>query len=196
MHWYQLFGFALYLWAFVYTLNCIIARRIVRFRFKTAVIYTIALATLGVFGEVFVGSIYTILFGKPLWQYHVAPIHHNYTSLYAPVLWGTLGFYVGLLHDYLKERGIVRVLYLAPLFAIETLGLEIFANGSFHLFFGDYLFYYLPGDLWHLTSVQTLPFYLPAGIVFVLAMRRFLRDTGFFTVMCGFAGTVLVFLTH
>lgn len=196
MQWYELLGYTLYLVIFVYLINCLIARRIVTVNLKTAALYTFVMAAFGVFGEVFVGSIYEFLFGRPLWQYQVAPVHNGYTSLFAPVIWGGLGLYVALLQDYLNKRGVKQIRHLAALFAIETLALELIANGSFLLFFDQYLFYYLPGDLWHLTSVQTLPFYLPAGIAFYLAIRHFRHSPEFYITMSAFLGTTLVILAR
>ena len=32
-------------------------------------------------------------------------------------------------------------------------------------------YYYLPSDLWHITSLQALPFYLLAGYITVVALK-------------------------
>jgi len=194
MHWYQLLLFSVYIITVIYIVNCLIARQIKRVHFREAAVYITTMAMLGVFGEVFVGSVYHALFGHALWLYRVAPVHLGYTSYYAPFIWGALGFHIYLLHNYLKARNVEATLHLALIFSLETILLEILGNGSFKLFFGHYLFYYLPGDLWHLTSLQTLPFYFPAGIIMVKAVRHFKTDPRFYSIMCLLLAFTLVYL--
>ncbi|HSX06957.1 MAG TPA: hypothetical protein VLG92_04505 [Candidatus Saccharimonadia bacterium] len=196
MPWYQLAGFTIYLLGLVYGVNCLIARSWRTVSIRPASVYIAAVATIGVFGEVFVGTVYHHLFGRPLWVYRVAPIHYGYTSRYAPCIWGALGFYLYLLHDYLKARGTETVKHLALLFASETVILELILSASFKLVFGVYLFYYLPGDLWHFTSLQTLPFYLPAGVLIVKSVRRLIDTPHFSLFFCSFLILVFVYMAN
>jgi hypothetical protein len=173
-----------FLWVtIVYLLNSLLARKLQPLNLKIAIVYVATTALLGVCGEIFVGSIYHFFFDKPLWQYHVLPVHDGFTSHYAPVIWGILGFYLYLLHNTLKLKKFSEN-KLSLLFAAETLVIEFFANLSFLLLFDKYLFYYLPTDLWHLTSVQTLPFYLIAGFILTRTIRRFQKDWLFYSLMC------------
>jgi hypothetical protein len=193
---YQLAGFTVYLLGSGYVVNCLVAREWCSISFRPVAVYIMTVATIGVFGEVFVGTIYHDLFGRPLWLYRVAPIHHGYTSRYAPFLWGALGFYLYLLHGYLKARGTETIERLAFLFAGETVILELIVSSSFKLMFGKYLFYYLPSDLWHFTSLQTLPFYLPAGVVIVKSARQLLRSPRFSALFCTFLILIFVYMTN
>lgn len=179
----------------VYVLNCLIARGLKPIDVRMALLYSATVAMLGVFGEVFVGSLYEFLFDRPLWQYRILPIHEGYTSMYAPVIWGILGFYLYLMHDTLVRLKKYTQNRLAITFMAEAIVIELLANLSFLLLFDQYLFYYLPSDLWHLTSVQTLPFYLAAGFVVTHALKRFSKDPPFFTLMCLALGGTLVFLS-
>jgi hypothetical protein len=174
--------FALLWIAIVYAFNSLIIGKLQPVKLKTACVYIATTALLGVCGEIFVDSVYRALFGEALWLYHVYPIHDGFTSYYAPVIWGILGFYLYLLHDTLKLKKFTEN-KLALLFAAETLIIELLANLSFLLLFHRYLFYYLPNDLWHLTSVQTLPFYLLAGFMLTRTVKRFQKDWLFFTLM-------------
>lgn len=179
----------------VYLLNSAIARHFKKIDLRMATLYVASVAMLGVFGEIFIGHIYDFIFHKPLWLYHVLPIHGGYTSYFAPVIWGILGFHLYLLHGTLNKKKTRTNQHLALLFAGETLILELAGNWSFLAWFHDYCFYYLPTDLWHLTSVQTLPFYLLAGFVLARTIQSLRTDPKFFTFMAMGLGGVLVFMT-
>src|SRR4051794_7051697 len=94
-----LFWFAVGWIVGVYLLNCLIAWQIKRIDPIRAFLYASTVAMLGLFGEIFVDTIYARFFSTPLWRYNVLPIHHAYTSTFAIVLWGAYGFHLYLLHD-------------------------------------------------------------------------------------------------
>ena len=127
---------------------------------RTFILYVAFMAMLGPIGEVFICTIYHGLFGERLWFYQLAPIHHGYTSLYAPVIWGIYGGYLGLVEPLLRQWKLLKKKYALALFiSFETLVLELLFNVLHRLITGEYLFFYTPPDLWHATSVQTIPFY-------------------------------------
>ncbi len=186
--------FAIFWFAAAYGFNCILARKFKKIDLKYAALYITSLGMLGVFGEVLVGQLYNFLFDKPLWLYHVLPIHSGYTSSYAPVIWGGLGFHLYLLHGTLSARKRRSLNQLALFFAGETLIVEILGNYTYKVAFHDYIFYYFPNDLWHLTSIQTLPFYLAAGFVTIFTISKLKTDPIFFSCMALGLASVLVFL--
>jgi hypothetical protein len=192
---YQLVSFALLWIVIVYIVNVLIARKFKSVQVKPALLYIFFLAMLGPIGEVFIGSIYNYLFGGHLWDYTLFPIHHGYTSLYSPVIWGIYGFYLYLLADTIKDNERMRGVRLALLLSLETILLEAIVNLTYLLLFGRYLFYYYPADLWHFTSIQTIPFYFLTGFVIMGSMKRFKPDPVFFTLMCVAIMVVFVFLT-
>jgi len=100
------------------------------------------------------------------------------------------GFYLYLLHDSLHGWNIRSSRKLATIIAIEAIVLEFLLNGSFLLLFGDYFFYYLPGDLWHLTTIQAIPFYFLAGVVITKTVKHFKIFPLFFIAM----NTLLIFI--
>jgi hypothetical protein len=155
----------------VYLFNRMVAGHRLKMDVGKILLYVSTMAALGLLGEVIFDSAYRFVFGRPLWLYRIAPIHHGYTSLYSFFLWGTVGFYLYLLHDTLKEKGITSRFVLAGVFCLEAILLEAAVNVSYHLLFGGYIFYYLPSDLWHFTSVQTLPLYLLAGLITILTFE-------------------------
>jgi hypothetical protein len=124
--------------------------------------------------EVFLGKLYYLLTGIPLWQYRVWPIHDGYTSALNFIVWPVYGYYLYFLHQVLQARRIsIRPNWLKGIVSgIDGPLLEILANGFFLLFYGTFYFYYLPGDLRHYTSVQVIPLYMVMGIILTLLLDR------------------------
>jgi hypothetical protein len=129
----------------------------------------------------------------PLWEYKLFPIHNAYTSYYSIFIWSTYGFYLYLLHDNLKSNN-YPVRTLAVIVSIEAIILEFLFNLSHLFIFKDYIFYYLPSDIWHLTSIQAIPFYFLAGFVIIKSIKRFKADPWFFIPMNILLVFTLVFL--
>ncbi len=86
----------------VYAFNSIVAGRFKKIKLVPALMYASTVAMIGVFGEIFVDSIYSYFFSNPLWRYNILPVHDGYTSQYAVVLWGIFGLYLYLMHDNLN----------------------------------------------------------------------------------------------
>lgn len=55
-------------------------------------------------GEVIMNTLAVTLFESPIFLYHIAPIHHGYTSLIMLVLWPTYGFHFYCFHEALALR--------------------------------------------------------------------------------------------
>jgi hypothetical protein len=180
----------------LYLLNCLIARRFKPVDLKLAILYFSTIAVIGLFGEIFLDTTYNFFVGHPLWYYRILPIKGGYTSSFAIVTWGVYGFHLYLLHDSLASKwSIVRARHLALIIALEGLLLEAVVTLSAKLYLGRYMYYYLPGDLWHVSSFQNIPFYFIFGVVAVKTLRRFRKDPLFFTGMNAFLLLVLVFMT-
>ncbi len=145
--------------------------------------------------EVYLGKLYYMFTGRPLWQYRVWPIHDGFTSALNFIIWPVYGYYLYFLHHILQEKKIVfRPHWLRGIAAgMDGPLLEILANGFFLLFYGTFYFYYLPGDLRHYTSVQVVPLYMIMGIVLSLLIeylndrpRRWQYPAGLYLVGIGF----------
>lgn len=189
---YSMFACKLLLFAGVwlvllYALNCAIAGRWKRIHLRHALVYVTSVAMIGVYGEVFLDTLYNHFVGHPLWRYNLLPLYGGFTSAYAPVVWGMYGFHVYLLHDTLGGKwAITRTRHLALIISLEALILEALLTISAKPVFGTFLYYYLPADLWHVTSIQNMPFYFACGVVIVQVMRRFRRDPWFFAALSTF----------
>jgi hypothetical protein len=187
--------FALSWLAVIYVLNCVIAGEVKRVDLKLAVLYFFTLALVGLFGEIFLDTVYNAVVGHPLWYYRILPIVGGYTSSFAVVSWGLYGFHLYLLHGSLHAKwSISRTRHLALIFSLEALVLEAAATISAKVFLGRYLYYYLPADLWHVSSFQNLPFYFVCGVVTLATLKRFKADPVFFSFMSAALLSVLLIL--
>lgn len=190
----SLFLFTLFCITVIYLLNAFLAHRFKKINYKYALLYITTVALLGVFGEILIDSLFKIFIGRPLWEYHLLPIHNGYTSYYSLAIWGMYGFYLYIFHDFLSgKRSRLSKKYITVIVGLEALALEIAINTLYLAFFGDYIFYYLPNDFWHLTSVQAIPFYLLLGIVISKCIERFRKDFKFFIAMNISLVSVMVF---
>jgi len=127
--------------------------------------------------EAALGYMHTEALGWRLWEYRILPNHHGYGTDLGPITWPWYGFHLYLLDEVLRSR---RLHARGPVVRGGMTGLdgpllEILGNGLFLLIFGQYVFYYFPGDLGHLTSLLVIPHYALAGMVLYFIVRA-LRD--------------------
>ena len=178
----------------MYLINVLIARKFPQIEPKKLFAYIGAMIFLGVFGEVFIGTIFNFIFGWPLWHYRLLPVHGDYTSIYSIVIWAIYGFHLYLLHGTMaKSKKPLPSWKLACIFAFEAVLLEIAINIAHIAVTGQYIFYYYPPDLFHLTSLVALPIYFIAGYAMVKTLPRFSRDPLFFGTMSFLAVITLLF---
>jgi hypothetical protein len=189
----RLIGFAILWAAIAYATNSVIIRKPKRPKFKYTLAYIVAVATVGVFGEIFLDTIYNHFVGHPLWEYRILPVHKGYTSSFAIVTWGIYGFYLSMLHDTLSKYRL-HIIKLALLMSIEALFAEAALTVSAKLLLGEFLYYYFPGDLWHISSFQNIPFYFVCAVIVILTARYFKVNPIFFTLLCGIFVSVLIFM--
>lgn len=163
---------------------------------KILLIYISFMAMIGPIGEVFVGTIYPTLFEHPLWHYQIMPIHNGYTSYYAPVIWGISGAFLFCIREVaglVKPRSHCKLALIAM---SETILLEVALNLTFLLMSGGLMFYYLPADLWHVTSLQTLPFYFVLGLITSSTLKRMRNNPIFYSAMCVLIMVVFVYMVR
>jgi len=190
----SLIMFALLWLTLVYISNSLIAKKWKRIDFKMAVLYFMTVALVGLYGEIFLDSAYNYFIGHPLWRYNILPIHHAYTASFAVITWGLYGFHLYLLHGSLGKWSINKTKHLVLIFGFEALILEALLTISARILLGKYMYYYLPSDLWHVSSFQNFPFYLMCGYVILKSLNRFKTDPVFFSAMSASLLLVLVFL--
>lgn len=151
-----------------YAFFCIVAKRLLRPDWKK-LLYTVFLfSLLGVIGEDFVNTLYPIIFGAPLWEYHLYPTHNGNISYLFPFVWGTLGFYTYWRSVVFLHNSHMNTVKLGLLLGTEAIFIELIVNVPYYILFGDYIFYYLPANLGpfsHFSCLQVIPFYMLVGIV-------------------------------
>ncbi|MBP9667528.1 hypothetical protein KBD87_01840 [Candidatus Saccharibacteria bacterium] len=167
----------------VYALDSLYARRWLSLD-KNSISFISAAILIGIFGEVFVETIYTFLFHQPLWHYQFLPVHATYTSYFSIVLWTMYGLHLYWVDQTLRQKyGTLPRWKLASVFAIESLLLETFANIVWLVVFGYFIYYYTPADLWHATTIQNIPCYFAASWAMIATVRRFKQSPYFFFAM-------------
>lgn len=158
---------------FLYGLHSLLAGRRLRLEPYRVVLYMSGAFLVMAIMEAALGHLHTELLGWRLWEYRILPNHRAYGSDLGPITWPWYGFHVYLLEQVLHAR---RLQVGAPhwrggMTGVDGPLLEILGNGLFLLFFGQYVFYYFPGELGHLTSVLVIPHYALAGMVLFFVLR-------------------------
>ena len=178
-----------------YLLGSLLVRRWIRIELYSLSLSMAVAFLVAIVCEVYLGKLYYLLVGEPLWQYRVWPIHDGYTSVLNFIIWPVYGYYVYFLHQVLHARRvIIRPAWLKGVASgIDGPLLEILANGFFLLFYGTFYFYYLPGDMRHFTSVQVVPLYMVMGVILSLLLdyllakpQRWHYPAGFYVAGVGF----------
>ena len=178
----------------VYLFNSALAREFKTVKLKPLLLYVSTVAMIGTFGEVFWDGLYEKVFGMPLWQYYILPLHNGHTSYFAAILWGFYGFHLYLLYDTINKRFKWAVKYLPLIFSLEALIIEALVSITFKLVFHKWLYYYLPNGLWHVSAFQNFPLYFMAGYVILGTIKRFRNNAWFFILMNCALMSVLIFL--
>jgi hypothetical protein len=179
----------------IYLFSSLISRKFKRFQVKKALLYISAVAMIGVVGEITVDTFYAHFFHTPLWRYNFLPVHHAYTSEFAPFLWGSFGFYLYLTHHHLEKWTRRQLINLAFIFAFEALVIEATADLLSRVVLGNYIFYYYPNGLFHISAFQNFPFYLICGFIIAETIHRFKADPHFFTFISAWVTIVTVYLS-
>ncbi|MGB5261408.1 MAG: hypothetical protein WBO34_12950 [Gammaproteobacteria bacterium] len=178
-----------------YLLGSLLVRRWIRIEVYPLALSMAVAFLVAIVCEVCLGKLYFNVFGEPLWQYRVWPVHDGYTSALNFIIWPVYGYYVYFMHQVLHARRLViRPAWLKGVVSgIDGPLLEILANGFFLLFYGTFYFYYLPGDMRHYTSVQVVPLYMVMGVILTLLLEYLLEKpprwhypAGFYMAGVGF----------
>lgn len=157
----------------LYAIYCLLAGRILRID-----PYTLLLNMAGAFlvmsiMEASLGYLHTEVFGWRLWEYHQLPNHRGYGTDLGPITWPWYGFHFYMFSQVLQYRRLEprNNVLKGSVTGLDGPLLEIIGNGLFLLIFGQYVFYYFPGDLGHLTSLAVMPHYALAGVILVIVME-------------------------
>lgn len=190
----RLFIYGLILVVGVYLFASLLARKFKKIHLSRALLYIASVAMIGVLGEITVDATYAHFFSTPLWRYNFLPVHHAYTSGFAPILWGSLGFYIYLIHHSYEKWPPRHLLKLTAFFGLEAMALEAVIDIIAKYVLGDLIFYYYPNGLWHISAFQNFPFYFICGAIVVLTIHHFKTKPHFFIFVSMWVTAVTVYL--
>lgn len=180
------------LFVLVYLLNFVIYRKFKKIHWSRALLYIVSVAMIGVLAEIFVDTIYRHIFGDMLWNYNFLPVHHAYTSQFSPVLWGAFGFYLYLMHHEYEKWPPRKLFYLSVIFSLEAIVIEGAADFISRPFLDRLVYYYHPSNLWHLTSLQGIPFYFLTGVLIIQTIHWFKSSPHYFTFVSAWVTAITV----
>lgn len=149
--------------------------------------------------ETTVNPVYEYLFQQKLWEYRLLPLHDRNVSVLALLVWPSYGVHLYFMNQTLDRwlaSGTQRLFYKAAVIGMEApLLWEVSGNGFFLLLLGDYYAYYLPDELFHLTSLRVVPVYMLCvllGLLLHARLRRHARDGRIAAVCFGIGLVVLI----
>jgi len=187
--------FFLYLVTVVYLAGFALTNSSTQIKTKDVYMYARTLALIGCISEVAINSFCRAAFDSTLWTYRVTPVHHGDTSIFAFFQWSLYGYHLYYVQKKLQSFKFKHEEYIfALVLSIDALLLEAFVNISSLLFLNTFVFYYIPGDLGHLTTVFVFPFYLLGGAILIGIFNRFLKDPMFFGTLSFSIAFIFVFL--
>ncbi len=188
--------FFLYLVAIVYFAGFALTNSSTQVSVKEVYMYSGTLALIGCISEVAINSFCRAAFDSSLWIYQVTPVHHGDTSIFAFFQWSLYGYHLYFVHKKIQSLNVKYKEYIFAVFlAVEALLLEILVNVSSNFFLNTFIFYYLPGDMGHLTTLSVFPFYLLGGAILIGIFNRFLKDPMFFGTLSFSVAFIFVFLS-
>lgn len=124
---------------------------------------------LAVLFEALVNPLYEGQFGRKLWEYRILPVHDANVSALAPVVWTAYGIHLYFLFSRMERLTWMSrhpLLHKGLLVGMEAPFLfEVTGNLFFLMMAREFYAYYLPGEVFHLTSLQVIPVYMISMII-------------------------------
>lgn len=174
----------------IYVFNSWLARKWLKLSLSRAILFAGAMGAMGPIGEIVVNSISIHLLGQPLWRYTLLPVHGGATSMVMSVLWPLYGFHLYCFHTALKSRyRITEESDLSFFIGVDAITLEVLVNLFSLSFFYTYIFYYLAGDLWHVSTAVIFIPYVLCGYFIVYTLHSL--EKTHHRIIAGLAGFAL-----
>jgi hypothetical protein len=137
---------------------------------------------LAVVAESVINPLYEMWFGAKLWEYRAYPLYDANVSALAVIVWTAYGVHLYFTRQSLERKLAPRwngTLGKALIIGFEApFVFELSGNTVFLLLRDQYYAYYLPGDVFHLTSLRVVPVYMLcvyAGLIVLAALERLPR---------------------
>lgn len=136
-----------------------------------------------IFCEATINPLYMHFVGEKLWEYRLLPLHDRNVSMMAVLIWTSYGVHLHFMNQSFDRwfvPGTQRLFYKAGVIGLEApLLWEVAGNSFFLLLLDEYYAYYLPGDVWHLTSLRVVPIYMLCvlpGLLVHERLRQYAHD--------------------
>jgi hypothetical protein len=177
----------------IYLFNSWLEQKLIKLKWSKILLYMGMSAGFGPTAEIIINSISRILSHQPIWLYQLLPVHGGDTSLVMSIIWPLYGFHIYCFHTALDARRDKNSdADLALFVGIDAIALEVFANLFTLSFFYTYIFYYLAGDLWHLSTIVIFVPYVVFGYFAIKILH--LLEKKRHHVLFGVAGFLLSWL--
>ncbi len=156
------FGIALVLTSLC--INYLILGSKLRIDFYRLALTASSVLLLAVVAESLINPLYELWFGSKLWEYRILPLHDSNVSALGLIVWTAYGIHLYFTMQTLEAKlpprwntpsGIAFIIGFEAPFVFEVLGNLIFLR-----LLGEYYAYYLPSDVYHLTSFRVIPIYM------------------------------------
>lgn len=149
-------------------LSFLLNRRLLGGRLDTDIRQIVLLAALtfltAVLCEAGINPLYEAVFREKLWEYRLLPLHDRNVSALALLVWTAYGVHLHFMTQFLDHwlaAGPRQRFYKACIIGAEApLLWEVAGNVFFLLVVDEFYAYYVPGDLFHFTSLRVVPVYI------------------------------------
>jgi hypothetical protein len=192
--------FVLFFLPLLYLFCSFIAKNFLPIHFPKLVLYMGCTFFGAMWYEIILDTLFVKFIGQPGWLYKIWPIHHGYTSGVGMFMWPLYGFFVYCMNSAIETNPrLVNINNGAAktyLYALDAMALEILTNIFSILLYSTYLFYYLPDDLLHFTTIQIFIPYLSAcglGALFSLFLERLKKNHFIIGLSFYLAGVISLF---
>lgn len=153
-------------------LYALMARKVEKVNGRDVFLHMGVIAMLGPLCEVLINTFCRFAFGSPLWVYRFLPVHHGDTSLYAFFVWGMYGCHLYFIdRNLIRSNAAYRSILFALILSIDAIALEFVLNLTSIWTLHTFIFYYLPNDVHHLTTIAVVPFYFLGGVLAAEVLR-------------------------
>ena len=152
---------------FSYLYNSFIAKRFIAIQLPRVLAYMGIGGLIATVAEYLVNAVAHAVVHEPIYLYHIAPVHHGYTSIIMFAFWPIYCFHLYLFHTALAihSRKKWGDDILAMMLGIDGIMMECFVNLVTFLFFAANIFYYPANDLLHFSSFMIIPVYCFIGFL-------------------------------
>ena len=152
----------------IYLFNSWLEGKWIPLKWSQIFLYMGTFAGAGPTGEIVLNSLSRFFVHHPIWMYQFLPIHGGDTSVVMAVIWPIYGFHMYCFHTALKAKHDKTTDFDMSIFVgIDAITLEVFCNMFSIFFFYTYIFYYLAGDLNHLSTIFIFVPYIVCGYIVI-----------------------------